>query len=96
MRQRFNEQGSQGASNGEQVLASQRSFLNERTDLTATEVSPRMTSTVIDKPTGKPVQINTRVIRLSQEKVSFKQLNIKGRQHTSRFKRMVQSFQGDC
>lgn len=46
--------------------------MNERTDLTATEVSPRIMTTVIDKPTGKPVNINTRVIRLSQEKVSFK------------------------
>lgn len=82
-------QGNQGESNVEANLSSQRSFLNERTDLTATEVSPRMTAIVIDKPTGKPVKINTRVVKMSQDKISIKELNIKGRIKTNRYKRMV-------
>jgi hypothetical protein len=87
-------QGSQGASLiSEGPIASTRSFINERTDLTATEVSPRMTATIIEKTTGKPIKINTRVVKLSQEKTSIKMLNIKGIVQTKRFKRMMQSFQ---
>lgn len=54
--------------------------MNERTDLTATEVSPRIkNSEVDDASSGKRIKINTRVIKLSQEKTSIKMLNVKGR-----------------
>lgn len=56
-------------------MASNRTFLNERTDLTATEVSPRGQGVVADKPSEKH---NTRVITVSKEKKSIKMLNIKG------------------
>ena len=49
----------------ESVMASNRTFANERTDLTQTEVSPRGHSDVIDQPSGKVTKINTRVIKLS-------------------------------
>ena len=56
----------------ESLMASNRTFLNERTDLTSTEISPRLggyaetgAGTGIDKPTGKIMKINTRVIKLS-------------------------------
>lgn len=60
--------------------------MNERTDLTQTEVSPRghVEAEVYDRPSGKVIKINTRVIKLSQELKSIKMLNIKGSIQTKR------------
>ena len=67
--------------------------MNERTDLTATEVSPRIkNSEVDDASSGKRIKINTRVIKLSQEKTSIKMLNVKGRVQTTRIRRIMQSL----
>ena len=64
--------------------------MNERTDLTATEVSPRVhAGEVIDQPTGQRIQINTRVVKLSSEKISIKALNIKGRVKNTRLNRII-------
>ena len=64
----------------ESLMASNRTFFNDRTDLTATEVSPRGISNKTGAPSeaGNALGMNTRVIKLSQEKKSIKMLNIKG------------------
>ena len=51
--------------------------MNERTDLTATEVSPRLHAEVFDEPSGQVIKINTRKVKLSQEMTSIRMLNIK-------------------
>jgi len=55
-----------------------------------------MTATIIEKTTGKSIKINTRVVKLSQEKTSIKMLNIKGILQTNRFKRMMKSQQEEA
>ena len=76
----------------ESILASNRTFMNERTDLTQTEISPRGQQTqAADQPSGKIMKINTRVIKLSQEKKSIKSLNIKGHIQTNRQKHIMRS-----
>jgi len=52
-----------------------------------------MTAIIIDKPTGKPIKINTRVVKPSQEKSSIKMLNVKGRIQTNRLKLIMKSYE---
>ena len=70
------------------MLNSHRSFLNDRTDLTPTEVSPRE----MDKQ-GKVVKIKAKCIKPTSELKSIKMLNINGRVQTKRHERIIQSLQ---
>jgi len=70
-------------------MSTNRTFLNERTDLTATEVSPRLhAAEIIDRPSGKVVKINTRKVKLSLEKNSIRILNVNSRVKVNRQKIM--------
>ena len=82
-------QGGQGASlaHDGNNLGSTRSFFNERTDLTATEVSPRITTKEMNKSSGQVIRINTRVIKLSTEKSTMQSLNTR-----NSAKRMLRTF----
>ena len=65
--------------------------MNERTDLTATEVSPRLDAQVVERISGKLIRINTRKVKLSQEKTSIRFLNVKGRIQTNQIKKMLET-----
>lgn len=87
-------QGTQGACLGgdDTMITTNRTFMNERTDLTATEVSPRMTAEVVERSSGKLIRINTRKVKPSQEKTSIRMLNVKGRIQTNQIKRMLETM----
>ena len=63
--------------------------MNERTDLTSTEVSPR----IMQEKAEKTIVIQSRAIKLSQEKKSIKQLNIKGFVQRNRAQHILHSKQ---